>query len=318
MKNILRMLAQRLSLGLLTLFVVSLIIFLGVSLLPGDAAQAMLGQFATPETVAALRERMGLDQPGYIRYFTWLGGILQGDFGVSISNNREIADLLGGRFANTLFLAVMAAVISVPIALALGITAALYRNSLYDRAVNIVTLSSISTPEFFVAYILILIFSVNLGWFPSLANVGPDTDFLRRVYVCILPALTLTLVVVAHMMRMTRAAIINLLAQPYIEMAALKGVARRRIIIRHALPNAWAPIINVIVINLAYLIVGVVIVEVVFVYPGLGQLLVDSVQRRDLPVVQACSLVFAATYVLLNLSADILSILTNPRLLHPK
>ena len=318
MKNILRMLAQRLSLGLLTLFVVSLIIFLGVSLLPGDAAQAMLGQFATPETVAALRERMGLDQPGYIRYFTWLGGILQGDFGVSISNNREIADLLGGRFANTLFLAVMAASISVPIALALGITAALYRNSLYDRAVNIVTLSSISTPEFFVAYILILIFSVNLGWFPSLANVGPDTDFLRRVYVCILPALTLTLVVVAHMMRMTRAAIINLLAQPYIEMAALKGVARRRIIIRHALPNAWAPIINVIVINLAYLIVGVVIVEVVFVYPGLGQLLVDSVQRRDLPVVQACSLVFAATYVLLNLSADILSILTNPRLLHPK
>ena len=318
MKNILRMLAQRLSLGLLTLFVVSLIIFLGVSLLPGDAAQAMLGQFATPETVAALRERMGLDQPGYIRYFTWLGGILQGDFGVSISNNREIADLLGGRFANTLFLAVMAASISVPIALALGITAALYRNSIYDRAVNIVTLSSISTPEFFVAYILILIFSVNLGWFPSLANVGPDTDFLRRVYVCILPALTLTLVVVAHMMRMTRAAIINLLAQPYIEMAALKGVARRRIIIRHALPNAWAPIINVIVINLAYLIVGVVIVEVVFVYPGLGQLLVDSVQRRDLPVVQACSLVFAATYVLLNLSADILSILTNPRLLHPK
>ena len=318
MNNILRMLAQRLSLGLLTLFVVSLIIFLGVSLLPGDAAQAMLGQFATPETVAALRERMGLDQPGYIRYFTWLGGILQGDFGVSISNNREIADLLGGRFANTLFLAVMAASISVPIALALGITAALYRNSLYDRAVNIVTLSSISTPEFFVAYILILIFSVNLGWFPSLANVGPDTDFLRRVYVCILPALTLTLVVVAHMMRMTRAAIINLLAQPYIEMAALKGVARRRIIIRHALPNAWAPIINVIVINLAYLIVGVVIVEVVFVYPGLGQLLVDSVQRRDLPVVQACSLVFAATYVLLNLSADILSILTNPRLLHPK
>ena len=318
MNNILRMLAQRLSLGLLTLFVVSLIIFLGVSLLPGDAAQAMLGQFATPETVDALRERMGLDQPGYIRYFTWLGGILQGDFGVSISNNREIADLLGGRFANTLFLAVMAASISVPIALALGITAALYRNSLYDRAVNIVTLSSISTPEFFVAYILILIFSVNLGWFPSLANVGPDTDFLRRVYVCILPALTLTLVVVAHMMRMTRAAIINLLAQPYIEMAALKGIARRRIIIRHALPNAWAPIINVIVINLAYLIVGVVIVEVVFVYPGLGQLLVDSVQRRDLPVVQACSLVFAATYVLLNLSADILSILTNPRLLHPK
>ena len=318
MNNILRMLAQRLSLGLVTLFAVSLIIFLGVSLLPGDAAQAMLGQSATPETVAALRVQMGLDQPGYIRYFSWLGGILQGDFGVSISNNREIADLLGGRFANTLFLALMAAIISIPIALTLGVLAALYRNSIYDRSVNVITLSSISTPEFFVAYILILVFAVKLGWFPSLANVSSDTSFFERIYACILPATTLTLVVVAHMMRMTRAAIINLLASPYIEMAALKGIPRSRIIARHALPNAWAPIINVIVINLAYLIVGVVVVEVVFVYPGMGQLLVDSVQRRDLPVVQACSLIFAATYVLLNLSADILSILTNPRLLHPK
>lgn len=312
------MVVQRLSLGLLTLFAVSLIIFLGVNLLPGDAAQAMLGQAATPETVAALRVQMGLDQPGYLRYLKWLGNILQGDFGISIANKREISELLGVRFANTLFLALMAASVAVPLALTLGILAALYRNSLYDRMVNIVTLSSISTPEFFVAYILILFFAVTFGWFPSLANVNVDTPFFERIYACILPATTLTLVVVAHMMRMTRAAIINLLASPYIEMAALKGIARRRIIVHHALPNAWAPIINVIVINLAYLIVGVVIVEVVFVYPGLGQLLVDSVQQRDLPVVQACSLIFAATYVLLNLSADILSILTNSRLLHPK
>ncbi len=312
------MLIQRLSLGLLTLFVVSVIIFLAVSMLPGDAAQAMLGQAATEETVEALRKRMGLDQPPYIRYFTWLGGILQGDFGTSIANGREISELLGGRFINTIHLAVFAAVISVPLALVLGILAALYRNSLYDRGVNVVTLSSISTPEFFVAYILILLVSVKLGWFPSLANVSPDTPFGERLYKTFLPAMTLTLVVVAHMMRMTRAAIINLLASPYIEMAALKGINRRRIITHHALPNAWAPIVNVIVLNLAYLIVGVVVVEVVFVYPGLGQLLVDSVQRRDLPVVQACCLIFAATYVLLNLIADILSILTNPRLLHPK
>lgn len=318
MNDILRMLAHRISLGVLTLFVVSLIIFLGVSLLPGDAAQAMLGQAATPETVAALRIRMGLDQPAYVRYFTWLGGIMRGDFGVSIASEREIAELLSGRFANTLFLALLAAVFAVPIALALGILAALYRNSIYDRVVNVVTLSSISTPEFFVAYILLLVFAVNLQWFPSLSHISPDMHFFERVYVCLLPAFTLTLVVVAHMMRMTRAAIINLLASPYIEMAALKGIPRGKIIVRHALPNAWAPIINVIVINLAYLIVGVVVVEVVFVYPGLGQQLVDSVQRRDLPVVQACSLVFAATYVLLNLTADILSILTNPRLLHPK
>lgn len=318
MNNIVRMLLQRLSLGLLTLFVVSLIIFLGVSMLPGDAAQAMLGQSATPETVAALRKQMGLDLPPHTRYIRWLGGILQGDFGVSIGNKREISELIGARFANTIFLALFAACIAVPLALVLGILAALYRNTIYDRTVNVVTLSSISTPEFFVAYILILFISVKVGLFPSLANVTLDTPFFERVYKTFLPAVTLTLVVVAHMMRMTRAAIINLLASPYIEMAALKGMTRRRIITHHALPNAWAPIVNVIVLNLAYLIVGVVVVEVVFVYPGLGQLLVDSVQRRDLPVVQACCLIFAATYVLLNLIADILSILTNPRLLHPK
>lgn len=318
MNDIVRMLIQRLSLGALTLFIVSLIIFLGISLLPGDAAQAILGQSATPETVAALRKQMGLDLPAHVRYFSWLGGILRGDFGVSISSQREISGLIGTRFANTLFLALYAAIIAIPLALILGILAALYRNSWFDRSINVVTLSSISTPEFFVAYILILFMSVKFGWFPSLGNVTMDTPILERAHKVFLPALTLTLVVVAHMMRMTRAAIINLLASPYIEMAALKGMTKRRIITHHALPNAWAPIINVIVLNLAYLIVGVVVVEVVFVYPGLGQLLVDSVQRRDLPVVQACCLIFATTYVLLNLTADILSILTNPRLLHPK
>jgi len=280
--DIVRMLIQRLSLGALTLFIVSLIIFLGISLLPGDAAQSILGQSATPETVAALRKQMGLDLPAHVRYFSWLGGILRGDFGVSISSQREISGLIGTRFANTLFLALYAAIIAIPLALILGILAALYRNSWFDRSINVVTLSSISTPEFFVAYILILFMSVKFGWFPSLGNVTMDTPILERAHKVFLPALTLTLVVVAHMMRMTRAAIINLLASPYIEMAALKGMTKRRIITHHALPNAWAPIINVIVLNLAYLIVGVVVVEVVFVYPGLGQLLVDSVQRRDL------------------------------------
>lgn len=312
------MVAQRLGLGCLTLLVVSLIIFLGVEALPGSPAEAILGQAATPENVAALEKQMGLDLPPHERYFKWLGGMVQGDFGVSIASGREISEFIGARFENTLFLALMAAFISVPLALALGILAALYRNSIYDRGVNIITLSSISFPEFFVAYILILIFAVKFGWFPSLANVGTETPLWERVYSCILPATTLTLVVVAHMMRMTRAAIINLLASPYIEMANLKGMSRSRVILRHALPNAWAPVVNVIVINLAYLIVGVVIVEVVFVYPGLGQLIVDSVSKRDIPVVQACSLIFAATYVLLNLTADILSILTNPRLLHPR
>lgn len=318
MHPIVAMVLSRLGLGLVTLFVVSLIIFLGVELLPGDIAQEILGQAATPETVAALRAELGLDLPAHTRYLNWLGGMLQGDFGVSLASKREISELIAVRLGNTLFLAGMTAVIAVPLALGLGILAALYRNSLFDRAVNVFTLSSISFPEFFVAYILILLFAVSTGWFPSLANVSPDTPFIERLHKSALPALTLTLVIVAHMMRMTRAAIINLLASPYIEMARLKGLPPGRIIVHHALPNALAPIINVVAINLAYLVVGVVVVEVVFVYPGLGQLIVDSVSKRDLPVVQACSLIFAVTYILLNLLADILSTVTNPRLLHPR
>jgi peptide/nickel transport system permease protein len=316
--KLLVMVAQRLALGLLTLFVVSLIIFLGVELLPGDLTQAILGQSATDETVAAFRRELKLDLPPHERYVAWLLGILEGDMGRSLANGREISGLIGVRLGNTLFLAAVAAVISVPLAVTLGILAALYRNSFYDRGVNVVTLTTISFPEFFVAYILIYFLAVKVGIFPSISNVGAGIDFRERVYRCLLPALTLTLVVVAHMMRMTRAAIINLLASSYIEMANLKGLTRARIIVRHALPNALAPIINVIVINLAYLVVGVVVVEVVFVYPGLGQLLVDSVSKRDIPVVQASALIFAATYILLNLTADILSIVTNPRLLHPR
>lgn len=318
MSQILKMVAQRFALGFLTLFVVSLIIFLGIELLPGDIAEEILGQSATPETVAAFRAELGLDVPAHIRYFDWLWGMLQGDMGRSLANKREISELIGLRFGNTLFLAVTAAAISVPLALTLGVLAALYRHSFYDRAVNVVTLSSISFPEFFVAYILIFLVSVTFPIFPSIANISDATPFWDKVYKVLLPALTLTLVVVAHMMRMTRAAIINLLASPYIEMANLKGLSRARVIVKHALPNALAPIINVVVINLAYLIVGVVVVEVVFVYPGLGQLMVDSVSKRDLPVVQASAMIFAGTYVLLNLLADILSILTNPRLLHPR
>lgn len=318
MTAILKMVVQRLGLGLVTLFVVSLIIFLGVELLPGDLAEAILGQAATPETVAAFRKELQLDLPAYERYFNWLVGMVQGDFGVSLANQREISELMGTRLWNTLFLAGVAAIISVPLALTLGILAALYRESLFDRTINVVTLSSISFPEFFIAYILILFLAVTFSIFPSISNIGEDLGFWDRVHRTLLPAITLTLVVVAHMMRMTRAAIINLMASPYIEMARLKGLKPMRVIVKHALPNALAPIINVVVINLAYLIVGVVVVEVVFVYPGLGQLLVDSVAARDLPVVQACSLIFAMTYILLNLTADVLSIVSNPRLLHPR
>ncbi|MDC0163943.1 ABC transporter permease [Arenicellales bacterium IMCC55707] len=318
MSSVLKIVLQRLGLGFLTLFAVSIIIAFVVELLPGDITQAILGQSATPETVAAFRKEIGLDRPAHIRYFEWLGGMVQGDLGQSLASKREISEFVGTRLSNTLFLGGLAAAIAVPLALILGLLAALYRNSIYDRIVNLLTLTSISFPEFFVAYILILFLSVKAGFFPGISNVSTDLAFTEQLFRTILPALTLTLVVLAHMLRMTRAAIINLLSSPYIEMASLKGTKPFRIIFHHALPNAWGPIVNVIALNLAYLVVGVVVVEVVFVYPGLGQLLVDSVSKRDLPVVQACSIIFAAVYILLNLFADIVSIISNPRLLHPR
>ncbi len=312
------MILQRLALGLVTLWVVSVVIFASVQLLPGDLAQATLGQAATPETVAALRHQLGLDRPAPARYAEWLGHALTGDFGRSLSSRREIAELIAGRLGNTVFLAGFAALIAVPSALTLGILTALHRNTVFDRAANIATLVSISLPEFFVSYILILLLSVLAGLFPPISSVEAGAGILQRIHQTALPALTLTLVVTAHMMRMTRAAIINILASPYIGMAHLKGLSRLRVVVHHALPNALAPIINVVALNVAYLIVGVVVVEVVFAYPGLGQLLVDSVAKRDVTVVQAACLIFGATFIVLNLVADVLSILGNPRLLHAR
>ncbi len=318
MAKLLRLVATRLGLGLLTLLVVSVLIFFAVELLPGDLAEAVLGQAATEETVEAMRRQLGLDRPAPVRYLEWLGGALRGDFGTSLISGAPVGEAIATRFANTLFLAAYAAVIAVPLAILLGVLVALLRNSIFDRVANVATLTSISSPEFFVGYILILFLSIRTGWFPSNASLSGDMSLTDQLYRAFLSALTLVLVVTAHMMRMTRAAIINLLASPYIEMARLKGVPPWRRIVRHALPNAWAPIINVVALNLAYLITGVVLVEVVFVYPGIGQLLVDAVAKRDFPIVQACCLIFAATFILLNLAADVGAILTNPRLRHPK
>lgn len=318
MRKIWILVGERLALGVVTLIVVSALIFVGIELLPGDLAQQILGQSATPETVAAFRRELGLDQPAVQRYVQWLLGAVQGDFGNSLANGRPISDLLATRLGNTLFLAAFAAAVSVPIALVLGIMAALYRNSIFDRLCNVIALVWVSLPEFFVAYVLVLFLAVRMAVFPSLSNIDAEMSLGEMLYRSFLPALTLVLVVVAHMMRMTRAAIINVLASPYVEMARLKGMSRLRVILFHALPNALAPIINVVALNLAYLVVGVVVVEVVFVYPGLGQLLVDAVTNRDVMVVQSVGLIFAAAYILLNLLADVLSIVTNPRLMNQR
>jgi peptide/nickel transport system permease protein len=313
-----RLVAQRLTLGVLTLFVVSVLIFAGTELLPGDVAEAILGQSATPEAVANIRAELGLDRPAWLRYLDWLAGFVQGDFGTSLANRQPISEMIGGRLGNTLFLAGVAAVVAVPIAILLGLIAARFRETWLDKGISIATLSAISMPEFFIGYILIFIFAVKLFWAPSIASVYDGMALSQKLVAVALPVATLALVVIAHMMRMTRAAVINVMSSPYIEMAELKGISRSRIIFRHALPNALSPIINVVVLNLAYLVVGVVIVEVVFTYPGMGQYLVDAVSKRDVPIVQSCGLIFAMTYVGLNLTADILSIMANPRLRHPK
>ncbi|MCW3782103.1 ABC transporter permease [Defluviimonas salinarum] len=318
MHQLLGLILKRLGFGAITLLVISVIVFSAVEFLPGDLAQQVLGQSATEETVAAFRRELGLDQPSVTRYFIWLADVAHGDFGNSLANGQAVSGLIAQRFANTLFLAGYAAAIAVPIALILGVLAALTRRSLFDRLINILSLGAISMPEFFIAYIMVTLFALKFGWFSPLANVTPEMPLGTRLWATLLPALTLNLVVVAHMMRMTRASILSPMASPYIEMADLKGITPLRVVIRHALPNALAPIINVVALTLAYLVVGVVIVEVVFVYPGLGQLMVDSVAKRDMTVVQACCLIFALTYILLNLTADILAIATNPRLLHPK
>jgi peptide/nickel transport system permease protein len=318
MSYIINLTGKRLAMGLLTIIVISILVFMGVEALPGDTAEAILGQSATPETVEAFRKELKLDLPPHTRYFSWLKGFFKGELGNSLANGRPVSELIGWRFANTLFLAGVSALISVPLSVLLGILAALYRNSLFDKTISMVTLSAISFPEFFIAYILIALFSVQFNIFPSISNISATTPFWEKIFMVVLPGLTLCMVVTAHMMRQTRAAIINVLGAPFIEMARLKGLKRFRIIWHHAFPNALSPVINVIAVNIAYLVVGIVIVEVVFVYPGLGQLLVDSVSKRDLPVVQASGLIFAATYVGFNLLADILSILSNPKLRYPR
>ena len=307
---------KRLVMGVFILFGVSILITLGLEALSGDVCSAVLGQAAEPATVAACQAQLGLDQPLHVRYVNWLANVLQGDFGKSLANQREVSELLGKRMGNTFYLAGTTAIFAVPLGIFLGVVAALYRNSLIDHTISTSTLAAISSPEFLVGYILMAVFAVSFNWLPAISNVESSMGFWARLQVSALPVMTLMLVTVAHMMRMTRASIVSLLASPYIEMAKLKGLKPSRIIIKHALPNAWSPIIQVVVLNLAYMIVGVVVIEVVFVYPGMGALIVDGVLLRDMPVVQGTAMVFATVYVFLFLMADILSMLANPRLRH--
>ncbi|EDZ45322.1 ABC transporter permease [Leisingera daeponensis] len=318
MSPIVKLLAQRVALSLLLLLLISVVIFAGTIVLPGDVAQSILGQSATPEALANLREELGVNDPPVERYFAWLFGAMQGDLGTALTSGQDIAEALSSRFWNTLFLAFWAAVVAVPLAIFLGLLAVRFKDRWPDKLISAVTLASISIPEFLIGYVLMYFIAVQLRWAPSVAMINDSMNLFEKLNAIALPVAVLTLVVLAHMMRMTRAAILNVMQSAYIETAELKGLNAFQVIYRHAFPNAIAPIVNVVMLNLAYLVVGVVVIEVVFVYPGMGQYLVDHVSKRDVPVVQACGLIFAAVYIGLNMVADIVAILSNPRLRHPK
>lgn len=307
------LIARRIGAGILTLLIVSAVVFFITSLLPGDAAQMILGQNATPETVAALRQQLGLDQPLLMRYLHWLTGMVQGDFGTSFASHLPVSQLVAQRIPATFELAAITTLICVPLALFIGIIAAMNRGSRLDRALVIGTMATVAVPEFLVATVAVLIFAVKLHWVSAMSFGSPDSDLLSYLKAYALPVLTLCCVLVAQMARMTRAAIINQLDSPYLEMALLKGVSPLRAVLRHALPNAVGPIANAISLSLSYLFGGVIIIETIFSYPGLASQLVDAVSNRDLPVVQLCVMLFAACYLVLLLLADILTIAFNPK-----
>ncbi len=310
----LSLILQRLGAGLLTLWLVTILVFIGTQLLPGDVAEAVLGQSATPEALAALRLEMGLDRPAIVRYLAWIGGLFTGDLGTSLANGARISSLIAERFSNTLLLAGATALLVVPSAILLGLVSAMYPESIFDRSVSVMTMFLVAVPEFLLGTLLVLIFAVQLRWLPAISYVTEFRSVGQMIESLALPVLTLSLVLLAQMARMTRSTILNILSSSYIEMAVLKGVRRHRIVFRHALVNAMSPIANVIALNLAYLVSGVLIVETIFAYPGLAKLIVDGVSSRDFPVIQSCAMIFCAAYVLFILVADIAAILSNPRL----
>ena len=313
---ILRLLAQRIALALVSLFAVSAIVFAITAVLPGDAAQEQLGQEATPESLAALRATMGLDVPAPQRYARWLGGLLTGNPGASSATQLPVAELIGSRLPNSLLLAAVTAVFSVPIALTLGIAAAVWRGSWFDRAASTGAVAIVSVPEFLVATLAVLVFAVQLRWLPALSYVSDIESLGQLLRAFAMPVLTLCCVIVAQMMRMSRAAVIDQLEAPYIEMVRLKGASPLRTVLAHALPNAVGPIANAVALSLSYLLGGVIIVETIFNYPGVAKLMVDGVSQRDMPLVQACAMLFCTAYLILVTTADVCGILANPRLRH--
>jgi peptide/nickel transport system permease protein len=309
-----RFIIRRLFLLLLTLFVVSIVIFSITEILPGDVATMILGQEATEAQIQTLRERMGLDRPAAVRYGEWIGGVLQGDFGYSLRMDRPVGEVILPRLRNSAALAVLALIVAVPTAIALGVVAALRRHGFVDQLLSGFALFAMSLPEFVIGTVLILIFASQLSLLPAASLMDARANLFDNFQFLILPALTLTLGMLAHTSRMMRASLIEVLDTNYIRTATLKGLPGKAVLFKHAMRNALLPTITVIAINLGYLLGAVVVVEAVFAYPGMGRLIVVAVQNRDVPVLQVTVLIVAATYTIANLIADILYAVLNPQI----
>ena len=305
---------KRILLGFITLFIVSLITFVGVEVLPGDACTTYLEREAYGAALEACYKRLGLDIPAYERYVSWAIGVIQGDFGYSLSGEMKINDVLGPRVKNSLVLASASILIGIPIALLLGIITALWRDKMPDIIISTFTIFSMTIPEFISATLLILIVAIWLEWLPGIVIVPTGASVSELLPNIILPVIAISMIMTAHMARMVRSSVIQVMASDYVQMAILKGVPYWKMVFKHVLPNALLPAINVVALTIAWLLGGVVVAEVVFNYPGLGRLVIESISNRDLPVVQALAIILASIYVIINLIADLLTLMLNPRL----
>lgn len=305
--------ARRLLFSLLVLLIISIVVFFVVQVLPGDVASMILGTDATPEDVATMREQLGLNRPALVRYLEWIGGVVRGDWGTSLRLNQPVGPLILSRMANSAVLAVVTLLIAVPVAIGLGVYAGLRQGKLPDRIIAVVTLIGTSLPEFVWGSLLIIVFSYKLEWLPPSSLMDPGDPLLTHVKVLVMPVLTLTLVMLAYTSRMTRTSMIDVLERNFVRTARLKGIGERRVILRHALPNALLPTITIVAMNIGWLMGSLVVVETVFSYPGLGRMMVFAVTNRDVTILQMTVLITAAIYCLANLSADVLYALLNPR-----
>ncbi len=307
-------LLRRVASALLTILLASVLVFLAAQALPGDVATQILGRDATAQAVAALREQLHLDQPAWQRYLSWIGGAVRGDFGTSPVSGGSVATELGVHLRNTLLIAVLAAVVAIGLALVLGIVAGLWRDRWPDTVISGLALLGMSVPEFVVATVLVLALSITVPVLPAVVLDGPSATVAQLLPAIWLPAATLGVVMSAYLVRIMRTSLIDVMAGEFVTTARLKGLGPWRVLTRHALPSALLPALNVIALNVAWLIGGVVVVESVFNYPGIGTLTLQAVNDRDLPTLQAITVVAATVYVLCNLAADLAAMALNPRL----